>query len=77
MPYLIVSYSEARAKKDNANREKGIKKLVKQIKNKKLTKAQINNKGYNKFLKMEGEISVTLNTFKVDEASRATSPTLH
>ena len=63
--YLIVSYSEARAKKDNINREKGIRKLEKQIKSNKLTKAQINNKGYNKFLKMEGEISVTLDTSKV------------
>lgn len=63
--YLIVSYSEARAKKDNINREKGIRKLEKHIKTNKLTKAQINNKGYNKFLKMEGEISVTLDTSKV------------
>lgn len=65
--YLIVSYSQARAKQDNANREKGIKKLEKQIKSNKLTKAQINNKGYNKFLRMEGEISVALDTSKVQE----------
>lgn len=65
--YLIISYSELRAKKDNANRIKGIKKLEKQIKTNKLTKAQINNKGYNKFLKMEGEISVALDTSKVEE----------
>lgn len=62
---LIISYSEARAKKDNANRERGIKKLEKQIKTGKLTKAQINNKGYNKFLKMQGEIKVVVDKTKI------------
>ncbi|MBF6607048.1 MAG: IS1634 family transposase [Chloroflexi bacterium] len=62
---LIVNYSQARAKKDNANREKGIFKLEKQIKTNQLTKAQINNKGYNKFLKMEGKITVALNQAKI------------
>lgn len=62
---LIISYSLARAKKDNANREKGIAKLEKQIKIGKLTKAQINNKGYNKFLKMSGEIKIVVDKSKI------------
>jgi transposase len=62
---LILNYSRARAKKDNVNREKGIAKLDKQIKNNKLTKAQINNKGYNKFLKMDGTITVALDQTKI------------
>jgi transposase len=62
---LIISYSLARAKKDNANREKGIAKLEKQIKTGKLTKAQINNKGYNKFLKMNGEIKIVVDKTKI------------
>ena len=52
---LIISYSEARAKKDKANRERGLQKLEKQIRTGKLTKANINNKGYNKYLKIEGD----------------------
>lgn len=63
---LIVSYSDERAKKDRYNREKGIRKLEKQIKRGRLTKAHINNRGYNKFLKLEGEITVSINTEKLD-----------
>ena len=64
---LIISYSDARAKKDNYNRERGIKKLQKQIDTGKLTKAQINNKGYNKYLKLTGKLEVKLDTGKVKE----------
>lgn len=64
---LIISYSDARAKKDNYNRERGLKKLQKQIDTGKLTKAQINNKGYNKFLKLSGAIEVKLDKTKVGE----------
>ena len=62
---LIISYSAARAKKDNANRARGIQKLEKQIKSGNLTKAQINNKGYNKFLKMNGEIKIEVDKTKI------------
>lgn len=64
---LIISYSDARAKKDDYNRERGIKKLQKQIETGKLTKAQINNKGYNKFLKLSGAIEVKLDKTKVSD----------
>jgi len=57
---LIITYSEDRAKKDRYNREKGLRKLEKQIQRGKLTKSNINNRGYNKFLKLEGEISVAI-----------------
>jgi transposase len=57
---LVISYSDTRAKKDKANREKGLRKLEKQIKSGKLTKATINNRGYNKYLKLEGEINITI-----------------
>lgn len=55
---LIITYSDTRAKKDKHNREKGLKRLEKRVKSGKLTKASINNRGYNKYLKMEGEINV-------------------
>ena len=61
---LIITYSDSRAKKDKQNREKGLKKLEKQIKTGKLTKASINNRGYNKYLKLQGEIKVVIDKDK-------------
>lgn len=57
---LIITYSESRAKKDRQNREKGLRKLEKRIKTGKLTKSSINNRGYNKYLKMDGEVNVEI-----------------
>jgi len=66
---LIVTYSDDRAKKDRYNREKGLRKLEKQINRGRLTKASITNRGYNKFLKLEGEITVGLDTQKLEQDS--------
>jgi len=63
---LIISYSDARARKDAYNRQRGIEKLNKQIQSGKLTKAQINNRGYNKFLEMEGSVHIELNQDKIE-----------
>lgn len=57
---LIVSYLSKRAKKDLANRERGLKRLEKQLKSKKLTKGQINNRGYNKYLKLSGDVNISI-----------------
>ncbi len=57
---LIISYSKSRAKKDKKNRQKGLARLEKQIKSGKLTKANINKRGYNKYLTMEGETKVSI-----------------
>ena len=67
---LVISYSEARAKKDNANRERGLKKLEKQIRTGKLTKTHINNKGYNKYLKLEGEVKISIDKSKFEQDAR-------
>ncbi|MGZ8558456.1 MAG: IS1634 family transposase [Chitinophagaceae bacterium] len=67
---LILTYSESRAKKDKANREKGLRKLEKQIKTGKLTKASLNNRGYNKFLRLEGTLTINLNEAKIKEDCR-------
>jgi transposase len=64
---MVVSYSERRAGKDRINREKGLKKLEKQLKTGKLNKTHINNRGYNKYLKMEGEIKITLDMGKFEQ----------
>lgn len=62
---LIITYSESRAKKDRHNREKGIKRLEKKMTSGKLTKSSINNRGYNKFLAMTGEVEVAFNQEKI------------
>lgn len=62
---LIVTHSDERAKKDRYNREKGIRKLEKRVRTGKLTKASINNRGYNKFLKLQGEIAITIDDEKI------------
>lgn len=57
---LLISYASNRAIKDEHNRKRGLQRLEKQIKSGKLTKSSINNKGYNKYLKLEGEISIKI-----------------
>lgn len=62
---LHISYSDKRAKKDRYNRERGLAKLEKRLVSGKLTKANINNRGYNKFLKLEGQINVSIDQEKL------------
>ena len=67
---LIITYSDKRAKKDKHNRERGLKKLEKRIRTGKLTKASINNRGYNKYLKLEGQISVVIDKNKFEQDAK-------
>lgn len=67
---LLVGYTEARARKDAYNREKGIRRLEKAFHNGTLTKDNINKRGYNKFLKMEGDVRVSINYEKLEEDAR-------
>jgi transposase len=64
---LLVSYSAKRAKKDAYNRERGLKRLEKKVKTGKLTKSSINNRGYNKFLKLDGEINIGIDYSKIEQ----------
>lgn len=64
---IIIAYSEKRAKKDEHNRKKGLERLEKQIKSGKLTKSNINNRGYNKYLKMDGDITISIDKEKFDK----------
>jgi transposase len=57
---LIINYSQARAKKDAYNRKRGLNRLEKQVKSGKLTKSSINNKGYNKYLKLNGDVVIEI-----------------
>lgn len=64
---LIVSYSDKRSIKDAFNRKRGIEKLQSQITPGKLGKKNINNRGYNRFLKIENEVAISLDENKVKE----------
>lgn len=67
---LIIHYSESRAHKDAFNRNKGIERLRKLLSSGKLTKKHINNKGYNKYLLLEGEVNITINKEKFKDDSK-------
>lgn len=64
---LIVSHSDKRARKDAYHREEGLKKLRIKIASGKLNKAQIGNRGYNKFLTLTGKVVVTVDENRVKE----------
>lgn len=64
---LVVQYSDKRAGKDENNRERGLKRLEKQIRSGKLSKQNLNNRGYNKYLKMEGEVRLEIDMEKFKE----------
>ncbi len=66
---VIISYSDKRARKDAHNRERGLKRLEKRINLGKLTKSNINNRGYNKYLKLEGEILIEIDYEKYNKDS--------
>ena len=65
---LIVRYADKRARKDAHNRKRGLDRIEQQMKARKLTKSHINDMGYNKYLKLTGEIKVEIDydKFKSD-----------
>jgi hypothetical protein len=67
---LVIAYSDRRARKDAYNRERGLRRLRKQIGGGRMTKEHLNNRGYNKFLKLSGEITVELDETRVRQAAQ-------
>ena len=67
---IIINFSDNRARKDSHNRERGLKRLEKRINSGKLTKSNINNRGYNKYLKMQGEVSIEIDYDKYTKDSQ-------
>jgi transposase len=67
---LIISYSGSRAKKDAANRKKGLEKLERSIAKGKLTKSHINNRGYNKYLQLQGDVKIIIDYAKYKADSK-------
>jgi len=67
---LIVSYCDQRAKKDAHNRQRGLRRLRQRIGSGWMTKEHLNNRGYNKFLKLSGKMTVQLDQAKIEQAAR-------
>lgn len=57
---IVIAYSNKRAAKDRHNRQRGLNRLEKSLKRGRLTKANINNRGYNKYLKLTGEVHIEI-----------------
>ena len=66
---MIISFSSKRAYNDKKNRDKGLKRLEKKVASGKLNKDHINNRGYNKYLTLSGEIKVRIDYEKYNADS--------
>ena len=76
---LVVTHSKKRARKDKADREKGIEKLKEKLEKNSSVKSQLSNQGYKKYLQLEQtnqndnkkktscDISIVLNEEKIKE----------
>lgn len=64
---LLVGYTDSRARKDASDRERGIRRLEKSYRNGTLTKENINKRGYNKFVTMDGNVKVRINYDLISE----------
>lgn len=64
---LIVGYSSNRAKKDKYNREKGVTRLQNAYKSGKITKENINKRGYNNFLEISDNVKVVIDQNKIND----------
>lgn len=67
---LIVSYSDPRARKDAWNRDKGVARLRTAFVKGTLTKDRLNKRGFNKFLDINKDITVSINEEKIIDDSR-------
>jgi transposase len=67
---LIVSHSSARASKDKHDREKGIAKVYQKLTKSKKATDFISNYGYKKYLKIEGESTISINRAKVAQSEQ-------
>ena len=64
---LIVGYSEERARKNEHDRNDGVERLRKRYAKGTLTKADINKRGYNKFLCVSSGVTVSIDESKIEE----------
>jgi transposase len=67
---LIVTYSHKRAAKDKYDREKAIESLTKRIAKSPNPTSLLNNFGYKKFVKLQGEAKLIIDDLKIKEAEK-------
>lgn len=67
---LLVTWSSARAKKDAHNRERGVRRLEKAFARGHLGKEQVNRRGYNKFLDISNDVTVSINREKIADDAK-------
>ena len=67
---VVISYSESRAAKDRHNRDKGIQRLRKAYSSGKISKKNVNQRGYNKFLIIENDVLVSINEEKIADDAK-------
>lgn len=67
---IIISYSDERAAKDRHNRERGIKRLRKAYASGRISKKNINQRGYNKFLTIENDVIVSIDEAKIEHDAK-------
>lgn len=65
---IVISYTEKRRKKDAFNRAKGLQRLQAKVASGNVSKKHINNRGYNKYLRLQGKatISIDFEAFEQD-----------
>ena len=64
---LIVTYSDKRARKDAHQRAEGLKKLRARVHSGALTKQSLHNRGYNRFLSIQGQATIAIDEEKVKQ----------
>ena len=67
---LVVTYSTKRAKKDRLDRDKGVAKLRKKLKNEKNLKSYLSNSGYKRFLEASEDTDLIINEEKIEQAAK-------
>ena len=63
---LIVTHSDKRALKDSNDREKAIESLKQKLGNSQNPKKLVSNYGYQKYIRMEGDVKVAIDQDKID-----------
>ena len=67
---MVVTMSDDRARKNAADRERGLKRLERRFRTDRLTKDKLNNRGYNRFLTLSGDASIRIDYDKVAKDAR-------
>ena len=67
---VVVRYSSVRARKDARDRQVAVEKLIKKIGKSQNPKSLLNNYGYKKYLRIEGDSRLQVDQVKMEEEKR-------